>query len=79
MFAVILERDTYEIDRNIPEIKIDILVLWVFLYLKYKLVDLWCLMPLSIIFQLYWWRNSEYLDKTADTSQVTDELYHIIL
>jgi hypothetical protein len=23
MFAVILERDTYEIDRNIPEIKIE--------------------------------------------------------
>ena len=30
------------------------------------LVDLWCLMPLSIIFQLYWWRKPEYLEKTMN-------------
>ena len=47
--------------------------------------DVLCLTPLSAIFQLYhgdqfyWWKKSEYPERTTDHGQATGKLYHLRL
>jgi len=46
---------------------------------------LWCITPLSAVFQLYrvrqfyLWRKPEYTDKTTNIQQVTNTIYHKVV
>jgi hypothetical protein len=51
-----------------------------FISLNWWGFGLWCLAPLSTIFQLYrsshfyWWKKTEYLEKTTNLPEVTDSI-----
>jgi hypothetical protein len=48
-------------------------------------LGLWCLTPLSTIFQLYcgcqfyWWKKPEYPEKTTDLTHVTDKFMFMLV
>jgi hypothetical protein len=47
--------------------------------IKQRGLGLWCLTPLSTIFQLYHWWSVLLMEETTNLLQVTDKLYNIRL
>jgi hypothetical protein len=55
----------------------------IYIFHWYKCIigfDVWCLTIFQLYCggQFYWWRKSEYSEKTTDLSKVTDKLYHML-
>ena len=85
MYSAISGSQFYSLCRMLPvSLDSQFLITGLSFYCLVWLV-LWCLTPLSTIFQLYhggqfyWWRKPEDLEKTTDLSQVTTRLYHLML
>ena len=85
MYSAISGSQFYSLYRMLP-VSLDskLLIASLSFYCLVWLV-LWCLTPLSTIFQLYhgsqfyWWRKPEDQEKTTDLAQVTDKLYYLML
>jgi hypothetical protein len=85
MYSAISGSQFYSLYRMLP-VSLDskLLIASLSFYCLVWLV-LWCLTPLSTIFQLYhggqfyWWKKPEDREKTTDLAQVTDKLYYLML
>jgi hypothetical protein len=84
MYSAISGSQFYSLYRMLPvSLDSQFLIAVLSFYCLVWLV-LWCLTPLSTIFQLYhggqfyWWRKPEDREKTTDLAQVTTKLYHLM-